>query len=126
MPTALTGNFSGNGRLSACAERSGVLGKVELWTDNSWMSNEDPDKGFQFPGDFEITAMGAVGSGLERVIPQELEAAGLTVLSETVRSRESSGGRFISITISFRALSREDYDAAHVALRAHPDVKWTL
>jgi putative lipoic acid-binding regulatory protein len=30
------------------------------------------------------------------------------------------------VTISFKAENRAEYDAAHVALRAHPDVKWTL
>lgn len=90
------------------------------------MSEEAPARGFQFPGVFEITAMGPVEAQLEQLIPRELAAAGLTVLQETVRSRASSAGRFVSVTISFRADSRAEYDAAHVALRAHPDVKWTL
>ena len=90
------------------------------------MSDEQDKQGFQFPGVFEITAMGPAAAGLEQVIPQELIATGLTVLQETVRSRASSAGRFVSVTISFQANSREDYDAAHTALRAHPEVKWTL
>ena len=48
------------------------------------------------------------------------------MLTETVRSRAYSAGRYVSVTISFEAKSRAEYDAAHVALRAHPDVKWTL
>lgn len=90
------------------------------------MDEQQDEKGFQFPGVFEITAMGPSSAGLERVIPQELEAAGLTVMHETVRSRASSAGRFVSVSISFQADSRAEYDAAHVALRAHPEVKWTL
>ena len=90
------------------------------------MAEDQANKGFQFPGVFEITAMGPAAAALEQVIPRELTAAGLTVLHETVRSRASSAGRFVSITISFQADSRADYDAAHLALRAHPEVKWTL
>ena len=90
------------------------------------MDSEQKQKGFQFPGVFEITAMGPATAGLEQVIPQELAAAGLTVLHETVRSRPSTAGRFVSVSISFQANSRADYDAAHLALRAHPEVKWTL
>lgn len=90
------------------------------------MDSEDPKKGFEFPGVFEITAMGPASAGLEQVIPHELTAAGLTVLHETVRSRASSGGRFVSVSISFQANSRSDYDSAHIALRGHPEVKWTL
>jgi len=90
------------------------------------MSNEPQAKGFTFPGVFEIMAAGPAEASLEEVIPRELAAAGLTVLQETVRSRASSAGRFVSVTISFEAKSRAEYDAAHAALRAHPDVKWTL
>lgn len=90
------------------------------------MNDEQDIKGFQFPGLLEITAMGPAAAGLEQVIVRELIAAGLTVLHETVRSRASSAGRFVSVTVSFQAESRADYDAAHGALRAHPEVKWTL
>lgn len=90
------------------------------------MDDELQGKGFQFPGVFEITAMGPAEARLEQVIPRELADAGLTVMQETVRSRASSAGRFVSVSISFRADSRAEYDAAHVALRAHPDIKWTL
>ena len=41
-------------------------------------------------------------------------------------TRDSSGGKYVSIKLSFKAASREQYDAAHEALRAHPEVKWTL
>ena len=90
------------------------------------MEDEEEKKGFRFPGVFEITAMGPASAGLELLIPRELAAAGLTVLKDTVRSRASSAGRFVSVSISFKADTRADSDAAHGALRAHPDVKWTL
>ena len=90
------------------------------------MSDEPQAKGFEFPGIFEITAMGPAEARLEQVIPLELQAAGLVVLQETVRSRASSAGRFVSVAVSFRAETRAEYEAAHVALRAHPDIKWTL
>lgn len=88
--------------------------------------SDNPEHGFQFPGTFEISAMGPAGSGLEEEIPRLLEAAGIAVLRETVSSRESSGGRFVSVRVSIRAESREQYEAAHAALRGCPDVKWTL
>jgi putative lipoic acid-binding regulatory protein len=92
---------------------------MEIKTDN-------PEHGFQFPGDFEITAMGPAGAGLEDEIPLLLEAAGIVVLHETVAKRASSGGKFVSVKLTFRAESREQYDAAHTALREHPEVKWTI
>lgn len=90
------------------------------------IQSDNPEHGFQFPGDFELTAMGPAGSNLEETIPGLLEAAGIVVLHETVSTRESSGGKFVSVKLSIRAESREQYEVAHAVLREHPEVKWTL
>ena len=90
------------------------------------LQNANPEQGFSFPGTFELSAMGAADAGLERVLPELLEQAGIAVLREQVAVRASSAGRYVSVRIAFRADSREQYDAAHAALRAHPEVKWTL
>lgn len=87
---------------------------------------EHPDHGFQFPGVFEITAMGPAGVGLEERIPEVLEAIGVVVLRETVAARNSSGGKFVSIRLSFHAEDRGRYEAVHDVLRAEPNIKWTL
>ena len=56
------------------------------------IKSDNPEHGFQFPGVFEITAMGPANAGLETEIPRLLAAAGIAVLEETVSWRESSGG----------------------------------
>jgi uncharacterized protein len=83
-------------------------------------------KGFQFPGEFEITAVGSASANLPTRVPQLLERAGLHVLHESVRHRHSGAGNFVSVTVSFRCDSREQYEAAHQALRADPDIRYTL
>jgi uncharacterized protein len=105
-----------------------MLGLCSIHLHNPRMTvhAEHPDQGFQFPGVFEITAMGPAGAGLEERVPQALEAIGLDVLRETVAMRNSTGGRFVSIRLSFRAEDRARYEAAHAALRALPEIKWTL
>ncbi|MET0327561.1 MAG: DUF493 family protein [Luteimonas sp.] len=90
------------------------------------IKSDNPEHGFQFPGTFEITAMGGAEAGLEAEIPRLLTEAGITVLHETVTARASSAGKYVSIKLQIRAESREQYDAAHLALRGHPEVKWTL
>ncbi len=90
------------------------------------IQSDNPEHGFQFPGEFEITALGAAGAGLEHEIPKLLAAAGVAVLNETISWRSSSGGKFVSVKLTFRADDRAQYEAAHEALRAHPEVKWTL
>ncbi|ULU25456.1 YbeD family protein [Dyella terrae] len=83
-------------------------------------------QGFQFPGEFEITAMGNANADLKARVPQILEGIGLHVLHETVSHRDSREGNFISVTVSFRAENREQYDLAHSSLRADPDIRYTL
>ena len=51
---------------------------------------------------------------------------GIDVLRESVSWKHSSNGKYVSVRIAFKAESREQYDLAHEALRAHPEVKWTL
>lgn len=90
------------------------------------ITSDNPEHGFQFPGTFELSAMGPADAGLEALIPSLLEQAGVVVLRESVATRPSSGGNYVSVRVHFRADSREQHDAAHAALRAHPAVKWTL
>lgn len=90
------------------------------------LKTDNPDHGFQFPGVFELSAMGALEAGLERELPALLEKAGVSVRHESVTVRPSSGGRYVSVRIAFEAKNREQYDAAHEALRSHPEVKWTV
>jgi putative lipoic acid-binding regulatory protein len=87
---------------------------------------ENPGQGFQFPGVFEITAMGASGAGLEENVPRILESIGLSVLAGSVRTRPSREGNFVSVTLGFTCPTRAKYDEAHAALRADPDIRWTL
>lgn len=90
------------------------------------IQSDNPEHGLQFPGTFEISAMGHVGRGLEATIPSTLEAAGLVVHRDRHRQRLSAKGNWVSITYAFDAATRADYEKAHEALRALPDVKWTL
>ena len=49
-------------------------------------------QGFQFPGEFEITAMGNASADLQARVPQILEGIGVHVLHETVKHRHSREG----------------------------------
>jgi hypothetical protein len=90
------------------------------------IQSDNPEHGFQFPGVFELSAMGEADRQLELELPKALMAAGIDVVSEQINWKHSSTGKYVSVRIAFRAENREDYDRAHVALREHPDVKWTI
>ena len=97
---------------------------MDIHSDNP--NAADQGRGFQFPGTFELSAMGAADKDLETVLPTALLDAGIEVLHESVNWKLSTNGRFVSVRIAFRANSREEYERAHQALRDHPEVKWTL
>lgn len=83
-------------------------------------------QGFQFPGSFEITAMGNAGASLRERVPGILRGLGLSVLDASVRERPSREGNYVAVTVAFTCPSREKYEAAHVSLRADPDIRYTL
>lgn len=83
-------------------------------------------KGFRFPGEFEITAVGKADADLPERVPHLLEGAGLDVLHESVRFRHSAGGNYVSVTVSFRCDNREQYESAHAVLRADPAIRYTM
>jgi putative lipoic acid-binding regulatory protein len=83
-------------------------------------------QGFQFPGSFEITAMGNASANLRGRVPEILRGLGLNVLDASVRERPSREGNYVAVTATFTCPSREKYEAAHAALRADPDIRYTL
>lgn len=87
---------------------------------------QQPDQGFQFPGVFEITAIGSTEVNLETRMPEILEAIGLHVLAGSAKVRASSGGNYTSLSMSFTCPSRELYDLAHAKLREDLHIRWTL
>jgi putative lipoic acid-binding regulatory protein len=85
-----------------------------------------PEQGFQFPGAFEITAVGKAHAGIEERMPHIITELGMSVLNGSLRTRPSSEGNYVSVSLTFTCPSRELYDAAHAALRKDPAVRWTL
>ncbi|GAB3029477.1 MULTISPECIES: DUF493 family protein [Oleiagrimonas] len=87
---------------------------------------ENPDQGFQFPGTFTITAMGNAEAVLESKVPEILRQLGRRVHIDRMKTRPSSKGNYMAVTVDFDCARREEYDEAHAALRADPDIRYTL
>ncbi|MEO8748124.1 MAG: DUF493 family protein [Rhodanobacter sp.] len=83
-------------------------------------------KGFQFPGKFEITAVGGAHADLPTQVPKLLEQAGLHVVPASMRQRVSRAGNFVSVTVTVHCNDRAQYEAAHATLRSQADVRYTL
>ncbi|MET0230120.1 MAG: DUF493 family protein [Rhodanobacteraceae bacterium] len=87
---------------------------------------ERPEQGFQFPGVFEITAMGRADADLEKRVPEIVESIGVSVLAGSMRVKPSREGNYLAVSVSFTCPDRAHYDAAHAALRAADGIRWTL
>lgn len=81
---------------------------------------------YEFPGTFEVSAMGAAGAGIEQALPGLVAGAGAQVLTGTLRVRESSAGNYVAVHVNFLASDRDQLNAVLEAVRGHPGVKWLL
>ncbi|MGN6091696.1 DUF493 family protein [Luteibacter jiangsuensis] len=83
-------------------------------------------KGFQFPGEFEITAIGNANAGLDKQVPALLLGIGVEVLHETLSTKLTPAGNYQSVTVTFVAVTREKYLEAHSTLRADENIRFTM
>ena len=81
---------------------------------------------YEFPGAFELSAMGAADAGIADAIAGLVESAGAQVLAGSISSHPSSNGNYVAVRVSFLAANREQLDAVHNAVREHPGVKWLI
>jgi len=62
---------------------------------------EKPGQGFQFPGAFEITAVGKAHAGIEERMPELITGLGMAVLNGSLHTRPSSEGNYVSVSLTF-------------------------
>ena len=88
--------------------------------------SEPADSPFAFPCDFPVKAMGKAGEGFERLVLDIARRHAPDLDEGLVRTRESRGGKWVSVTVTVRARSREQLDALYRELSAHERVVWAL
>lgn len=88
------------------------------------MSDEHPP--LSFPCDFPIKAMGLASDDMETVVRELVRPHAGELAAEAFAVRESSGGRYVAVTVTIRAESREQLDAIYLALTADARVKYAL
>jgi len=80
----------------------------------------------EYPSQFPIKVMGLKADGLVdavRAIAQQFDP---TFNVGTIELRESSGGKYLGVTITVTATSRVQLDDLYRALSSHPMVKVVL
>lgn len=87
---------------------------------------EGRDTNFEFPTEYPLKVAG-------KNLPT-LEATVISIVSKhvedfdatTVTVRESKGGKYLAVSVSFTARSKNQLDLIYTDLTSHPDVVWAL
>jgi putative lipoic acid-binding regulatory protein len=80
----------------------------------------------RFPTDFPIKILGLNDLAFEPQIVELVRAHAPDLDTTAVEVRQSSAGKYLSLTVTVRARSREQLDLIYLALTAHPLVKVVL
>lgn len=86
----------------------------------------DGTPGFQFPCDYQIKAMGIDDGRFHEVVIEIIRRHCRDVRDDSLRTRPSSGGKYVSVSVVIEARSREQLDAIYADLTAHEKVLMRL
>ena len=84
------------------------------------------DSLIDFPSLFPIKVMGLKVEGLVHAITKVAQHFDPAFDASTIELRESSGGKYLGVTITVTATSREQLDELYRTLSTHPMVKVVL
>lgn len=92
------------------------------------LPDTDPRKDslIEYPSRFPIKVMGANAEGFVHAVTALAQRFDPSFDAATVELRNSSGGKYLGVTITITATSREQLDGLYRALTAHPMVKIVL
>lgn len=83
------------------------------------MSIDDSNESaFKFPCDFPIKAMGHARGNFELTVLEIVRRHAPDLTDEAFKSRPSSNGKYLSVTITVRAQSKQQLDAIYMDLTA--------
>jgi putative lipoic acid-binding regulatory protein len=80
----------------------------------------------EYPGDFPIKVMGHTQEGFAQVVLDIVRRHAPDFDGATMEMRSSRQGKYLSLTCTVRATSREQLDALYRELSSHPMVKIVL
>jgi putative lipoic acid-binding regulatory protein len=86
----------------------------------------DDAPGFEFPCEYQIKAMGIDDGSFHELVIEIIRRHCDTIRADSLRTRASRGGRYVSVSIVIEADSREQLDAIYDDLTAHEKVLMRL
>ncbi|EGV16626.1 YbeD family protein [Thiocapsa marina] len=91
------------------------------------MSDENPSEPLLvFPCRFPIKAMGLADGDIEALVVEIVSRHAERPVAADVSARLSSGGKWVSVTLTVQAESRAQLDAIYCDLTAHQSIVWVI
>lgn len=87
---------------------------------------QNDDSLIKFPCKFPIKAMGLADQELEIIVLEIVQRHAPETTPDALRKRESSNGKYLSITITIEATSRAQLDAIYQDLTDHSSILMSL
>jgi uncharacterized protein len=88
--------------------------------------NPRTDSLIEYPCRFPVKVMGAKVDGLVQAVTMIARQFDPSFDAATIELRESKGGKYLGVTITINATSREQLDELYRTLSTHPMVKVVL
>lgn len=88
--------------------------------------SDDQETLLEFPCNFPIKAMGKAGEDFDALVVEIVRRHAPDLHEGAIRLRESSGGKWISVTVVIEATSKGQLDAIYRELSAHERVVWAI
>ncbi len=80
----------------------------------------------EYPCDFPIKVFGIAQQGFAQAVAEVVLAHAPDFDAASIEMRSSTGAKYLSLTCTIRATSREQLDSLYRALSSHPMVKMVL
>ena len=93
---------------------------------NAYAMQNDTESPLQFPCQFPIKAMGLAVEGLHLHVFEIVKRHAPETQSHAVAYRASKNGKYISVTVTIEATSREQLDAIYEELTASEHIMMAL
>ena len=91
------------------------------------MTDDQKDaQGFEFPCDYQVKAMGHDDGRFQDTVVEILSRHCENIDHERIVCRASRNGKYLSVSVTIEAQSREQLDAIYDALTAHEKVLMRL
>jgi len=84
------------------------------------------ESALKFPCEFPIKAMGVADDDFDALVVSIVRRHAPDFTDSTVRSRLSRGGRYVSVTITITAQSREQLDRIYTDLSSNDQVLFAI